>query len=45
MVEASMMIKLNKDSGIVWDPTLVEEHKNMRKRFDSKGPDDPSRLL
>jgi hypothetical protein len=41
MVEASMMIKLNKDF-IVRDPTLVEEHRQTWKDFIPKRPDDPA---
>ena len=41
MVEASMMIKLNKDR-IVRDPTLVEELPKTWKDFIPKRPTDPA---
>jgi len=41
MVEASMMIKLNKDR-IVRDPLMVEEYRNTWKGFVPKRPDDPA---
>jgi hypothetical protein len=41
MVEASMMIKLNKDR-IVRDPMMVKEYRNSWKAFVPKRPDDPA---
>ena len=41
MVEASMMIKLNKDR-IVRDPMMVKEYRTSWKAFIPKRPDDPA---
>ncbi len=41
MVEASMMIKLNKDR-IVRDPMLVKEYRTSWQAFIPKRPDDPA---
>ncbi len=41
MVEASMMIKLNKDR-IVRDPMMVKEFRSSWKTFIPKRPDDPA---
>jgi hypothetical protein len=41
MIEASMMIKLNKDR-IIWDPALVEEHRKTWKALIPKRLDSPA---